>query len=106
MTNKQNKIINPCFYPIISKLRTARIEKGISQEELGFQIGLAEGYLSKWERGERTPSLFSLICWAETLQHQIVAIPMHKIIANDNGEYIANDNMITEEVTMVKSASG
>tara|TARA_Y100000590_G_C14836695_1_gene682281 strand:+ start:33 stop:353 length:321 start_codon:yes stop_codon:yes gene_type:complete len=105
MTNKQQKKISPCFFPIISKLRTARINKGISQEELGYKIGLAEGYLSKWERGERTPSLFSLICWAETLQHQIVAIPMHKVVANDNGEFIANDNRVDELAPMVKSTS-
>lgn len=38
-------------------LRAARIERGLSQEELAFRAGMSVPYLSNLERGRSSPSL-------------------------------------------------
>lgn len=43
------------------KLITLRKEKGYSQEELGFMLGVARQTISKWELGETTPDMSKLI---------------------------------------------
>lgn len=79
----QNKL--PIYSaPIIIQLKEARLRKNISQAELEHKIGLAEGYLSKWETGERRPNLFNLICWADALGVNISIIPNQELASNDN----------------------
>lgn len=39
------------------QVRRIRIEKNISQEELGFRSGLSKNYISDVERGSRNVSL-------------------------------------------------
>lgn len=100
MTQKVNSKINEapkllsCFAPIITRLKEIRLDRGISQFDLECKIGLARGYLSKWECGDRTPSLFNFLCWAKALDLEIEFLPIDQICANDNGELIANDNVI------------
>lgn len=45
-------------------LRNARIEAGISQQELAERMQVYQKDISRWERGERTPSLeaFAKLC--------------------------------------------
>ena len=38
-------------------LKTLRIEKGLSQEELAARVGLHRTYISQLERGIKSPSL-------------------------------------------------
>lgn len=49
------------------KLRAIRIEKGYSQEELGFKAGLDRTYISGIERGLRNPSLVNISKLAKAL---------------------------------------
>ena len=43
------------------KLTQLRKEKGLSQEELGFQLGVTRQTVSKWEMGQTTPEMDKLI---------------------------------------------
>ena len=86
--------------PIINHLKEARLRKNIPQSELEHRIGLGEGYLSKWETGERRPNLFNLICWASALELQVDVIPMQNFASNDNGELVANDNSHTSNCSI------
>ena len=80
--------------PVVNMLIDRRIEKNLSQEELNYRIGIADYQLAKWESGHRTPSVFSLHCWADALDARI------EIVANDNkppqtpneGALAVNDN--------------
>lgn len=79
---------------IVANLKEARLRKNIRQADLEHKIGLAEGYLSKWETGSRIPNIFNLVCWASALELQIDVVPKSLTgIANDNGELTANDNL-------------
>ena len=44
-----------------NRLKQARKEKGLSQEELANLIGLKVGTVSKYEQGARTPGIFKLV---------------------------------------------
>lgn len=48
-------------------LRQLRSEKGISQEELGFESGYHRTYISMLERGKKSPSLKTLFQLANAL---------------------------------------
>jgi transcriptional regulator with XRE-family HTH domain len=89
-----SKKIPKYLEPIIFHLKEVRLKKNIRQADLEHQIGLGEGYLSKWETGSRIPNIFNLVCWASALELQIDVVPKTLIgVANDNGELIANDNL-------------
>ncbi len=49
-------------------LRSIREEKGLSQEQLGFESGFHRTYISQLERGQKSPSLKTLFRVAEALQ--------------------------------------
>lgn len=40
-----------------SRLRAAREARGITQEALGFEVGVAKATVSKWETGRSEPTL-------------------------------------------------
>ncbi|GEM_PF-2283353 len=67
---------------IINPLRRLRIEKQITQDEVDCLMGVSEKQTSRYETGKRTPSLFTLKCWADVLDAQIVIQPYQ----NDNPE--------------------
>ena len=47
------------------KLRNLRMQKGLTQDELGSALGLSKQALSGYERGRRTPDLYTLIRLAD-----------------------------------------
>ncbi|HYD99150.1 MAG TPA: helix-turn-helix transcriptional regulator [Alphaproteobacteria bacterium] len=51
--------------------RRARLQKGWSQEELGFRSGIHRTYISDLERGTRNPSLTLLHDLATTLEMEL-----------------------------------
>ncbi|UAY55693.1 helix-turn-helix domain-containing protein [Arachidicoccus terrestris] len=50
-----------------NKLKEARIEKGISQEDLSINSGLDRSYISMLERGKRNPTLLVIFKLCQTL---------------------------------------
>jgi transcriptional regulator with XRE-family HTH domain len=63
-------------------IKRFRAERGISQEQLGFDSGLHRTYVGGIERGERNPSLANIIRIAEAL-----GVPASELIAE--GERLA-----------------
>lgn len=56
----------PAFGPVLRKFR---IERGLSQEELGARLGYnSSGYVSRLELGEKKPSVELLWAIARALQ--------------------------------------
>ena len=49
-------------------IRDVRRERGISQEQLGYDSGLHRTYIGGIERGERNPSLANILRIAEALE--------------------------------------
>ena len=48
-------------------LRELRTERGLSQEELGFESNYHRTYISQLERGQKNPSLKAIFRLAEAL---------------------------------------
>ncbi len=48
-------------------LRELRTERGLSQEELGFEADYHRTYISQLERGQKNPSLKAIFRLAEAL---------------------------------------
>jgi len=55
------------YYVIGSRIRQYRQERGITQEDLAFQISTSTAYISSIERGLKKPSLEKLVMIAEVL---------------------------------------
>jgi len=66
---------SPAHAALGQALRSARIERGLSQEELALESGLHPTYVSGIERGLRNPSYTSLLRLAET-----VGVPLSQIL--------------------------
>lgn len=66
------------------KIYRLRKEKGLSQEELGFEIGVSRQAISKWE--------------ANTMQPNLENIKSLCTIFNVNTDYFINDNYPTEKI--------
>lgn len=48
---------------------------GLTQENVDQRMGNADRSCSKWECGDRTPTSFNLLCWAEALRAKLVLTP-------------------------------
>jgi len=48
-------------------LREARLERGLSQEELSLQTGVHRNYVGGIERGERSPTVATVVKLADAL---------------------------------------
>jgi transcriptional regulator with XRE-family HTH domain len=64
LTEQQRLSIRVAFG---KKVRSKRLEVGISQEELAFQSGLHRTYVGSVERGERNISLENIYLLAKSL---------------------------------------
>jgi transcriptional regulator with XRE-family HTH domain len=54
-------------FEVGARIRARRVELGLAQRELAFP-GCSYAYISRFERGDRTPSIGVLIALAERLQ--------------------------------------
>lgn len=51
-----------------NKIRERRKELGMSQGQLARKVGVSQGKLSHWEKGDWAPQLFNAICLAQALE--------------------------------------
>lgn len=51
-------------YTTSQAIRTARIERGLTQGELGARLGVSQGTISFWENGTEVPTVEHLIVLA------------------------------------------
>lgn len=63
-------------------LRRLRKQKGLSQEQFGFDAGLHRTYISQLERGLKSPSLLTLQKIANTLEIRLTELI--KLVEQEN----------------------
>ncbi|MBF6613262.1 MAG: helix-turn-helix transcriptional regulator [Chloroflexi bacterium] len=51
-------------YHTAQAIRTARIERGLTQGDLGMRLGVSQGTISFWENGTEAPTVEHLIVLA------------------------------------------
>jgi transcriptional regulator with XRE-family HTH domain len=69
-------------------IRRLRLEKGFSQEQLGFEADLRRTYISIIELGQQQPSLSTIFKLANALQ-----IPASTLINHVEQEISLNDDL-------------
>lgn len=65
--------------PIVELLRTARVNAGLSQNDVAKRMGLGPGCgssVSDYENGSTDPRLSTLRRWAESLGHEVGLTPI------------------------------
>lgn len=60
---------------LIQQFKDRRNELGYTQLELDHKIGMTDGYVAKWESGDRKPTMFFAFMWAQALNCKIVLVP-------------------------------
>lgn len=56
---------------------SARHRRGLSQRAVEHALGVTDCHVAKYETGQRTPgSLFTLLCWAQALDHEMRLVPL------------------------------
>lgn len=61
---------------ILDDLRSARLKRNISQEDLASQLGLqSQSGFSRLERGFHSPTLVTLSNWANALGYEVALRP-------------------------------
>lgn len=79
------------------RLREARIAAGLTQELLGFALGITKSSVSAWENGRETPSFRFLPRLSEALGCSLDELlgagttPDHAAISDTAGRYQVND---------------
>lgn len=58
--------------PVIEKLKERRKELGLTQDDVCDYAGFPEGRIGHWEAGLATPSISSLIMWAQVLDCRLI----------------------------------
>lgn len=57
--------------PFARRLKDARIAMGLTQEQLGFAVGVTKSSVSAWENGRESPSFNALLRLRDALQCSI-----------------------------------
>ena len=69
------------LWEVSKRLAELRRHKEWTQEKLNAMLGIADRLLNKWECGDKTPSGFSLYCWADSLGERLATIPKDTVYA-------------------------
>ncbi|MGJ7531487.1 MULTISPECIES: helix-turn-helix domain-containing protein [unclassified Variovorax] len=59
---------NPALVALGAAIRSARLERGISQEELAHRSSIDRSYMSSIERGSQNPGIVSILRIAGALE--------------------------------------
>ena len=57
-----------------NKIKSVRIKKGFSQEELAYRCGFDRTYISMLERAKRNPTYWNLLKLADGLEISLIEI--------------------------------
>ena len=60
---------------IIEQLKTARLELGMKQSELGKKLGLPQSHVSKIEHGATDPRLSTVTDMARVMDQELMLVP-------------------------------
>lgn len=75
---------HPALIKLGKKIRELRKEKGFSQENFAYEVGLDRTYMGSVERGERNIAALNLIRIAKTLKVEVgVLFPLAKTLSID-----------------------
>lgn len=74
-TISRKRSSKPALAYIADAIKTARIEKALTQRDLSAKVGIPQAHLSKIENGEVDLRLSSVIEIARALGHEIVFVP-------------------------------
>lgn len=77
------------------KLIKLRKEKGLSQEELGYQFNVTRQTVSKWELGQTTPEMDKLVEMSKFFNVSVDELVNEKETNDSN--YNSNDNVVIED---------
>ena len=64
---------------IIEQLKSARLQQGMKQSELGEKLGLPQSHISKIEQGANDPRLSTVKDMARVLDQELVLIPRQMV---------------------------
>jgi DNA-binding transcriptional regulator YiaG len=78
MRKHEPKTRDDFFADVITQLREERYKQGLTQERMNSKLGIADRLINKWECGIKSPSGFSLYCWADALDCDILIVPRGK----------------------------
>lgn len=79
------------------KIKNLRIQKGISQRELGRRIGMSGQMISKIEGNRTTPSLETLVKIADAFEvHASTLVPEGYLSQNLNLDFLSSDKSLDE----------
>jgi transcriptional regulator with XRE-family HTH domain len=70
-TYYRNKIL---LEKIGARMKKIREEKGISQEEMANELGFNQGYISKFESGQRNSSVSHVAAFAKMLNISVCSL--------------------------------
>lgn len=62
------------------QLKARRLDRRISQTDLGLIVGVSRSSLQRWEDGEQLPRLIALIVWADRLD---LVVELHPLAEDD-----------------------
>lgn len=73
-TSRASDPVDDAYARIRSRLRTIREAAGLSQEEMGFRLGLTQSGYGSWETGRVRPTLYDLVRAAAVLGIDVVEL--------------------------------
>lgn len=78
------EVRNDFLNSVVKQLVQRRHALNITQDQLNYELGVADRLVSKWECGLRTPNSFNLYCWADALGTKLT------IISKDPNDYLTD----------------
>ena len=99
------------YISIGARIRYYRLQKNLSQQELADQAGVSKALIGYLERGEKAPSLETLVNIANTLKLPADELLVDNLISSnsnrDSDDYYVLLDCTPEEATIiVKSMTG
>ena len=79
-----------------NKIYELRKQRGLSQEELAYKLGVARQTISKWELGDATPDFKNLMAICEYF-----GIELEYILSNDENDNSAITKVDSQQETEV-----